>query len=71
MGWYTLQYAGAVVVAAVLAGMAVIQAGNPSEFGLDPIAAKWLGVLSAMLGILAGALPSWRRPPDDARRGLD
>lgn len=71
MGPYTAAYGAAVVVAMILGGLAVIQAGSPSDFGLNPIAAKWLGVVSAMLGILAGALPSWRRPPNDERKGLD
>lgn len=68
---YTLAYAAAVAVAAILAGLAVIQAGNPADFGLSPLVVKWLGVVTAVLGIVAGALPSWRRPPSEERRGLD
>lgn len=68
---YVWQYAASIAVAALLAGLAVVQAGNAADFGLSPVAAKWLGVLSAVLGVLAGALPSWRRPPSDERKGLD
>jgi hypothetical protein len=50
----------AVAVAVVLAGIGVLQVADPSDFGLTPVALRWLGVLSAMLGVLAGYLPSVR-----------
>ncbi len=68
---YTIQYWAAVVVAVALGGLTFLQAGDAESFGISPVVVKWLGVVSAMLGVLAGALPSWRRPPNDARAGLD
>ncbi len=68
---YKYQYAAAIAVAMLLGGLAVVQAGDPTEFGLSPVLAKWLGVAAAMLGILAGALPSWRKFPNPDRKGLD
>lgn len=60
---YTTQYILAVIVGLLVVGLGVIQAATPADYGMSAIQFKWLGVFSAMLGVLAGALPSWRKPP--------
>lgn len=62
---YQAQRYAAIVVAVLLAGLAVIQAADPTDYGLAPIAARWLGVAAAMLGVLAGFLPSVRAMGND------
>jgi hypothetical protein len=57
---YAAQKYLAVAVAIVLAGAAFIQAADPADFGLTPVMVRWLGVLTAMLGVAAGFLPSVR-----------
>lgn len=57
---YQAQRYAAVAVAVLSAGLAVILAADPVDFGLSPIAARWLGVVAAMLAVLAGFLPSVR-----------
>jgi hypothetical protein len=47
------------VITAVLAGIAVIAAGKPEDFGIGPVAGHWLTVVAAVLGIIAGGLPGW------------
>ncbi len=59
MSYQTQKYL-AIAVSAVLAGLALVQVGNPADFGLSPVLAHWLNVVIAMLGILAGVLPSVR-----------
>jgi hypothetical protein len=60
---YSIQYYSGVFVAMLLAGLAILQAADPTDFGLTVVQGRWVGVFAAMLGVLAGALPSWRRPP--------
>jgi hypothetical protein len=50
----------AYAVAILLAGIAVVQAADPADFGLTPVMVRWLGVITAMLGVAAGFLPSVR-----------
>lgn len=57
---YAAQKRAAIAVAIILAGLAVVQAAAPADFGLTPVMARWLGVLTAMLGVAAGFLPSVR-----------
>lgn len=57
---YSQQKTAVIILAAILAGLAIIQAANAADFGLGPIAMRWLGVLGAVLGVLAGFLPSVR-----------
>jgi asparagine N-glycosylation enzyme membrane subunit Stt3 len=57
---YQAQRYLAIVVAVLLAGIAVIQVADPADFGLSPVAAHWLGVVVAMLGVLSSFLPSVR-----------
>ncbi len=56
---YSQQKTAAMVLAALLAGLAIIQAA-PADLGLTPVMARWVGVIAAMLGVLAGFLPSVR-----------
>ena len=39
-----------IAIAVVLAGIGVIMAGKAEDFGLSPVAVRWLGVVVAMLG---------------------
>ena len=57
---YAAQRYLSIAVAVVLAGIGVVQAANPADFGLTPVAVRWLGVATAMLGVLATVLPSVR-----------
>lgn len=57
---YGQQRIVAIGVAVLLAGFAVILAADPADFGLTPVAARWLGVVVAMLGVGQGFLPSVR-----------
>jgi hypothetical protein len=57
---YAAQRYLAILVAMLLTGWAVVQAANPADFGLTPIAVRWIGVVMAMLGVLASVLPSIR-----------
>lgn len=68
---YRLMYAGSVLVAFLLAVFGAIQLAAPADLGISPIVINWLKVLTPGLGIVAGVLPSLRRPPSDARTGLD
>jgi hypothetical protein len=54
----------AIVVAVVLAMLAVAQATDPALLGISPVAARWLGIVSAGLGVLAGFLPPVHRLSD-------
>lgn len=64
MSYQTQRYL-AIATAVLLAGMAVIQAADPADFGLSPVMARWLGVAGAMLGVLATFLPSVRGMGND------
>lgn len=68
---YKIAYTASVIVTILLVMLGVIQAGNPLDYGITPVIARWLGVITAGLGVLAGVLPSVRRPPDESRKGLD
>jgi hypothetical protein len=57
---YQAQRYAAIAVSVVLAGLGVILVADPADFGLTPVAARWLGVAVAMLGVLQGFLPSVR-----------
>lgn len=57
---YQTQRILAIVVGALLAGCALIQVADPADFGLTPVMVHWLNVLVAMLGVVAGVLPSVR-----------
>lgn len=64
---YRHQRVAAFAVAVVLGGLAVVQAGDPADFGLTPVAGRWLAVLASMLGIAAGFLPSVRGMGSDPK----
>lgn len=64
MSYQTQRYLS-IAVSVLLAGLAVIQLANPADFGLTPVMAHWLGVIVAMLGVLAGFLPSVRGMGND------
>lgn len=64
MSYQTQRYV-AIAVAVLLAGLAVIQVADPADFGLSPVMARWLGVVVAMLGVLATFLPSVRGMGND------
>lgn len=57
---YAQQRYLAYAVAIILAGLAIVQAADPADFGLTPVMARWLGVIASMLGVAAGFLPSVR-----------
>jgi hypothetical protein len=62
---YAQQKRCAYAVAILLAGLAVVQVADPADFGLTPVMVRWLGVLTAMLGVAAGFLPSVRGMGND------
>ena len=55
---YTVQRSIAIGVAVALVILGAIQVADPSSLGINPIVARWLGILAAGLGTLAGFLPS-------------
>ncbi len=68
---YRLQYGLSVFVAVALAIIGALQLSDPAKLGLSPIVIEWTKVVVPGLGILAGVLPSLRRPPDQERNSLD
>lgn len=62
---YQGQKTAAIVVAMLLAGLAIVQVADPADFGLTAVAVRWVGVVTAMLGVLAGFLPSVRGMGND------
>lgn len=61
---YAHQYYAAVAVfVATLVTGAILLAG-PTELGLPPVAARWIGVAATVLAGLAGVLPKIQSPPD-------
>lgn len=61
---YAIQYALSISVAVAIAIIGAINAAGATTLGLQPTALAWLNVIVPGLGILAGILPSVRRPPD-------
>lgn len=55
----------AIAVAVLSAGLGVLQVADPADFGLTPVMIRWLGVLTAMLAVLAGLLPRIQGPTAD------
>lgn len=61
---YRIQYVASWTVAIVAAFVGVVAAvSDPSELGLSPVLFRWIVVCNAFLTIVAGLLPSIRRPP--------
>jgi hypothetical protein len=56
------------VIGAVLAGIGIISAGNPADFGLTPVASHWLTVVAAVLGVIGSGLPGWVKGVHDTTR---
>lgn len=61
---YAVQYYAAIVVFVTLALIGAIQIAGPDDLGLSPIVFRWIGVVGAVLGVLAGVLPKIQSPPD-------
>lgn len=68
---YRLMYAGSVLVAVLLAIIGAVQVADPIKLGISAQAVEWLKIVVPGLGILAGVLPSVRKPPSDPRVGQD
>ena len=68
---YTFMYALAVIVAVLSAVIGALQLANPEELGISPQVIAWTKIITPGLAILAGFLPSVRKPPDSQRQGLD
>lgn len=64
---YAVQYYAAVVVFVLVLVTGAIQVAGPEQLGLSPVAGRWIGVLAAVLGGLAGVLPKLQSPPDGRR----
>ena len=61
---YAVQYYVAVVVFVMGVVIGAIQIAGPDELGLSPIVFRWIGVVGAVLTVLAGVLPKIQSPPD-------
>lgn len=61
---YAVQYYIAVFVFVTLALIGAIQIAGPDDLGLSDIVFRWIGVVGAVLGVLAGVLPKIQSPPD-------
>lgn len=72
MDSYRVAYYAAVIVTVLIAGCAAVGALKPEDLGLNQVLVNWISkVILPGLGILAGILPSVRRPPETQREGLD
>jgi hypothetical protein len=54
-----------IAVAVALGMLGAVQLASPESLGISPIAARWLGIVSTGLGILAGFLPRVQGPSKD------
>lgn len=54
-----------VAVAVALGMLAAVQLASPESLGISTVAARWLGILAAGLGILQGFLPKVQGPTTD------
>lgn len=68
---YQVMYALSVTVAVCAAIIGAIQLASPEDLGLSPVFINWTKVIVPGLTVLAGVLPSLRRPPSDERTGMD
>jgi len=68
---YSIQYGLAVGVSLASVAVGVILNTPAANLGISPIVAEWFKVILPVLSVLAGILPSVRRPPEEARRGKD
>ncbi len=66
---YRYRYYAGIVVSVLAALIGFIQLAGPADLGFSPVAARWLGVIAAMLVFLAGPLPNPfggpRKPPQE------
>lgn len=54
-----------IAVAVCLGMLAAVQLATPEALGISPVAARWLGIVAAGLGILQGFLPRIQGPSTD------
>lgn len=68
---YRIQYGSAVGVAIASTILGSILNADAAALGISPAIAEWIKVVMPGIAVLAGILPSVRRPPEEARRGKD
>ena len=68
---YRVQYALSIAVAISAAIIGAVQLSNPEDLGISPVLINWTKVITPGLAVLAGVLPSLRKPPNDDRVGMD
>lgn len=71
MPGYRLAYALAIVTLLATTLVTLIQAADPVSLGFSPLAARWLGIVGGLLGVVASLLPRVNKRPEESRRGLD
>jgi hypothetical protein len=54
-----------IAVAVALGMLGAVQLAAPESLGISPVAARWLGIVAAGLGILQGFLPRVQGPTTD------
>lgn len=54
-----------IAVAVCLGMLTAVQLASPESLGISPVAARWLGIVAAGLGILQGFLPRIQGPTTD------
>lgn len=54
-----------IAVAVALGMLGAVQIAAPESLGISPVAARWLGIVAAGLGILQGFLPRIQGPTTD------
>ena len=64
---YAVQWWMAVVVTVLLLTAGAITAFGPEELGISPVAFRWIGVATIVLGGVSGFLPKLQSPPDGRR----
>lgn len=65
---YRWLYIAAIVFTVIAATIGLIQAADPATLGFGPVAARWLGVISGVVGVVLGFLP---RITEGSRRITD
>jgi hypothetical protein len=54
-----------IAVAVCIGMLGAVLLANPSDLGISPVAARWLGIIAVGLGILQGFLPKLQGPTTD------
>lgn len=68
---YRLLYGASIVVALAAGLIMLILAADPLTLGFDALQARWLGIFSGFLTLVASFLPRVNKAPSNGRTGMD